>query len=564
MFDEPKDLAVNRLLESPDESSFVLDDSVYEETIKEDEEELQDQELIWEIRRSILTEGEKFEEKIQKDEKPGKKKKIFRRRRLGFLYLILKIFFGYKEFVNPIIPAIEGEEIEESLISGKIKQVGTREVEIERFQPLEKLEEKEEVKVKKKEETPFLKFTKRIGIKKSIGKFRKKFFTSNYIMGLDIGTNSVKLILVNKEKGGFSVEGYGIEEFSIKKGDKNTVKNLTYSINKIINREDLKISEVVVSFSDIPVMIKTEEFPGLNKKELNEAILWKVKKELSREFDDPIFRYKIIGSVKDKINVLIVVTSKKELDKNLNLLKEMGITPSKLTFPQLAIFDCFKYYYPGESEDGSLIVDIGGYKSTFIFIKNGIIELVRDINIGGENFTEALTGKKNINGTSLEIDYEKAEELKYDYGISFEGSVGKTPIGIPISQIGILLKPSIDKLISEIRRSLEFYSKMHPSSRIDNYYLTGGSSRLINLREVLSREIGVNFNNLDFFSKLNLSENVDSPDVFYRSAYSLTCALGLVIEGLDDFNFIYQDFKEERKKKLFNVISVISGILLLI
>jgi len=574
MFDKPKDTAISRLLEVPDLSLFVLEDEEYSEAMKTEEDEFHDHDLIVEIRRNILVEKEETVKK-DKDEQTGEKEKDIKRkkpRRLYFLRLILKMLFGYKEFMRPVIfTPLEEEEETESFHGAKIKQIEPTRVEIESFrarESLEELEEKKKVVEKKKEGNPFARFSKKFGFDKNLNKIHKKFLTSNYLIGLDIGTHSVKYVFIKKDKDILVLEKYSIQEIPAMASEEDINKKLLYSINKIVKEEEVNISEVVVNFSKIPTETKIIQIPKLKKKEAHDAILWKVKKELPEDYNDAVIRYQFTDSIEeknvDKKNVLVFIVHKRDIDINLKFLRDMGIIPTKVTFTPLSIFSYLKYYYPQESDEGSIVIDLGGYKTLIMIIERGLIKIVREINIGGEDFTKALEGKIDVKGKTMEINYDSAKKLKFDYGISSRRSVGNTNIGIPISEVGHLMEPLVEKLAGEIKTSIDFFTKSYPEAKINTVFLTGGGSKLINLKEVLSEKTSYNIKNFETISNLKPSDTIIDGDKLFRDSYLLSNSLGLVVENLNTFNFLSENFRAARGKNLFSLVSGFVGLLLLI
>lgn len=53
------------------------------------------------------------------------------------------------------------------------------------------------------------------------------------------------------------------------------------------------------------------------------------------------------------------------------------------------------------------------------------------------------------------------------------------------------MQPTLTEIVSEIRRSLEFYANREPESPVERILLYGGTSRLENLAELIHQEIGI-------------------------------------------------------------------------
>jgi len=572
MFDSPKNPTINRLLEVPDSMPMLLNDEIYAEAVKLKDDEFQDYELIWEIRRNILADKEekKDEERTGETKKKKKSKRRIKPGRWGFFRLLLKIFFGYKEFVQPVISLAEEEEIEEgeSFQKGEIKQAELPGREFEKIRLPEKTDKQEKREEKKSEINPFTRFTNRINIEKRLAKLTKKYAVSRYVIVIDIGTHSVKYIFAKKEKEFLVVEKYRIEKIPVFENEEDRNKKISFIIRKIAGEAELGIAEVIVVLSEIPTKTRIVQMPKLNKEEAHDAIMWKIKKELSEDTEESVIRYQILDSVEEKdinkVNVLAIIAGKEKIDRKVNLLNSIGIYPTKITFSSLAVFSYFKYFHPEEADEGSVIVDIGGYKSCLLIVERGILKMARDVNTGGEDFTKALEGEISIDDKTYSIDSDNAQKLKFDYGISSSNSVGKTFTGMPIYEVGKRLEPVSEKLFHEIKTSIDFFRKNNPDSHIRHFYLTGGGSHLINLGHIISKPLGLQAKKFNLIPNLKLSDSIIDGDLFYRDSFLLTNSFGLIPENLETFNFLGTGYKENRSIKLFNLIAAGAGILLLV
>ena len=95
------------------------------------------------------------------------------------------------------------------------------------------------------------------------------------------------------------------------------------------------------------------------------------------------------------------------------------------------------------------------------------------------------------------------------------------------------LSPVINELITETRRSLEYYASRYPGANIDRVLLMGGTARLRGLADVLSAELGLPVAVANPFDSVRLSPKSDlTPEYLAEMSPALCTGLGLAIRDM--------------------------------
>jgi len=110
-----------------------------------------------------------------------------------------------------------------------------------------------------------------------------------------------------------------------------------------------------------------------------------------------------------------------------------------------------------------VVVDIGGGTTGLSVLNQGIVVYVADEATGGTQFSLVLSG-------AYKISFEEAEELKKDILRQKEISAVLTPVS---QKVGTIIKKHIDK------------------HNIDEIYLVGGTSCLLDIEKVIEKEVGI-------------------------------------------------------------------------
>jgi cell division ATPase FtsA len=141
-----------------------------------------------------------------------------------------------------------------------------------------------------------------------------------------------------------------------------------------------------------------------------------------------------------------------------------------------------------ENNDYCSQLDLGGKVSIFNIIKNNELIFTRILNVGGDDFTEAIS-------EILKVDWNVAEEIKLNLNIDLEDFANNGNRDIykqykitrkKLKQIYSEFLEIIDGIISEIEISISASGVKDPLPAL---YISGGGSRFTGLKQIFSNSL---------------------------------------------------------------------------
>jgi type IV pilus assembly protein PilM len=93
--------------------------------------------------------------------------------------------------------------------------------------------------------------------------------------------------------------------------------------------------------------------------------------------------------------------------------------------------------------------------------------------------------------------------------------------------------PTLVELVTEIRRSVEYYSNRFPDARVDKILLYGGTACLPNFAEFLAGEVGTGVEVGNPFLRLEVDPGVPQ-DFIEQNAPYMPIVVGLAIRDMID------------------------------
>jgi type IV pilus assembly protein PilM len=374
-------------------------------------------------------------------------------------------------------------------------------------------------------------------------------------LGIDFGTKSIKLVLLRRR-------GKVIEAIRTKVirrpvadvGRKGQIEESVPLIKNAVRGIREQINTVVASVQGPAVVVRRLVVPPMPKSEIKSAIPWVIEKFLPYPIENAIFDYRILGEDEStgEMQLLIAVAEKEWVQRVVSQLKKIGLPPSSITIAPIALENIL--HHLGVEEDHyNVIINIGERVTSINFYLGRQILFSRDIMTAGESIASSLTGKVTYKGKEFTIDSKMAEELKCRYGIPMGQLPEFTENGIPFASIQALIRPTIERLIAEIDRSLKYAERNYEIRNIQRILLTGGSANLINLKESLATALG---SEVDVFDPIRAIESIrDTLDkrsfgIFKKFGVSLSIAFGLALEKGRGLNFLSTGVQDLRKTAL--------------
>jgi len=287
-------------------------------------------------------------------------------------------------------------------------------------------------------------------------------------LGLDIGTRSIKFVQIQHKINKQNLISWGIIEIpptTKKKGGDPPVTILKNLLRGVSNSRIKLIS----SIGGPSVIVRHIKFPPLSDKEIEDSIKWESKTYIPFPLREVNIDYQILkrSSKNKQVDVLLVAVTKKLLKEHLESLHYIQVNPHIVDINSLALVNSFTMNNDCKEERATVLLDIGASTSILNIYRKNNFFFTRDIPIAGDVFTSHIQKKDQLN-------YEEAENSKRDKGFSLN-----------------TIKPALDNLIKEIRRSLIYYDNQTARRGFGRVILSGGSSRLSGLAGYLSEELGL-------------------------------------------------------------------------
>jgi type IV pilus assembly protein PilM len=340
------------------------------------------------------------------------------------------------------------------------------------------------------------------------------------LIGLDIGSSSVKIVELSQAiGGGLRLERYAIEPLprgAVVDGNIDKIEVVAEAVKRAWRRAGCKIKNVSMALPASAVITKRIALPAnLREEELEMQVESEANQYIPFALDEVSLDFQVLGAIPnapDDVEVLIAASRKEKVEDRMAVAQAAGLKP--------------------------VVVDVESYA-----MRSALERLIGQLPNSGEGLVIAVfyVGANTTSVTVMhdgEAIYEREQpfggqqptgDIARTYGIPAEEAELKKRSGdLPANYETEVLRPFIDAAATEITRALQFFFTSTPYTRVDQIMLSGGSAVLAGLPEALMERAQVPTSVISPFKGMEISAGVRDKQLRLDAPALLTpCGLAM-------------------------------------
>lgn len=360
----------------------------------------------------------------------------------------------------------------------------------------------------------------------------------NQLVGLDIGSHSIKVAEILNTKKGLILQSFGIAGLphnAISEGSIKEMELVASVIKKLLSNLKVKNKNIATSISGFSVIVKKIIVDRRADSELEASIHDEAEQYIPFDISDVNLDFEILETpsgeegaqesekdepekspASDSMDVMLVAAKKDMVEDYVSLLQLAGINPMILDVDAFALQNAFEISV--ENPDGCYaLINVGAEELGINAVKDGVSIFTRDSSYGGSQITESIMNKFNVS-------FEEAEKIK----------LGGSKPGDHKADLEEIFTNVVSGWGQEIKRALDFLSSTYPDETIEKLYLSGGSSRIPGFRKYLELETELPVEELNPFANLQINEKVFDPAYLSYMGPQAAVAIGLALRSIGD------------------------------
>jgi len=312
------------------------------------------------------------------------------------------------------------------------------------------------------------------------------------VVGLDIGSSSVKAVELAPSGKGFKVAAFASEPVppdAIVDGAIIDAGAVADAIRRIFEHRGFKAKEVAASLSGSAVIVKKISLPVMTPAELYESIYWEAEQYIPFDVQDVNLDYQILeaGSPDSKgtMDVLLVAAKKEKIADYTGVITQAGRTPVIVDVDAFALQNAYEANYGIDAGAVVALLNAGASAINVNIIVGDQSVFTRDISLGGNAYTEAVQRELNLS-------FDQAEQVK-------RGAVIE---GVEPDDVQAVLHATSENVLLEVQKTFDFFKSTTGLDRINRIMISGGAARVAGFEDVLRERFDTPMEMLDPFRQI--------------------------------------------------------------
>jgi type IV pilus assembly protein PilM len=345
------------------------------------------------------------------------------------------------------------------------------------------------------------------------------FFNKKKILGLDIGTSTIKLVELDRTKKGASLVSFAIAPTppqSFASGEILDTQAIGNSVKDLLNKTGTKRQHLAVGLGGASVIVKRITIPRMERELVSEQIRWEAEQYIPYDINEVNLGFEILrtGSSAENMDLLLIAAISSHVFKYAEAAQICGLQCEVVDVNGFALANCFKENYG--SMDGQTIglLNMGATATNVAVIENGEVVFCRDIPVGGLTYTQDLQ-------KALSVSLEEAESMKLSV------AAGQAP-----TEAEAAIKGTHEMVVEEVRGSLDFFQNTNRNKGIQRIFVSGGGSKTPGFIEGL-KALG-KIDRLDPFFSVEVDKRKFSADYINQIRDLSAIAMGLGFRQVGD------------------------------
>ncbi len=356
---------------------------------------------------------------------------------------------------------------------------------------------------------------------------------SNTVWGIDIGQCALKALECRpheKDSDRMVVESFDYIEYPkiLSQPEAEPEELVREALELFLSRNDLTGSTVAISVAGQSGLARFIKLPPVESKKIPDIVKYEARQQIPFSLEDVVWDYQQLtgGSEEDEFalepEVGLFAMKRDQVARALQPLEAAGIEVDIIQLTPLAVYNyvCFdrlddlksRSYDPQDPPESTVVISLGT-DTTDLVVTNGYRVWQRNIPIGGNHFTRALSKE-------LKLTFIKAEHLKRN----------ATQADDP-KAVFQAMRPIFSDLLAEIQRSLGYFTSIEKTAKIGDAIALGNAMKLPGLQRYLTQNLEQEVKPIEQFDRLSAGSSSGSTP-FKENILSFAVAYGLCIQGM--------------------------------
>ncbi len=370
--------------------------------------------------------------------------------------------------------------------------------------------------------------------------------STQYAVGIDVGAHALKAVVLRKRGTHVAI----VRAASIELGDlafldpsERKDRRIAELLRLALRRGRIRARNAAAGLAGRDFFVKYLHVPPITPEKLRRLIEFETSEDPTAGGKGQTSDFILLdvptklefGPKAEEFTVLVAMARDDTLRRHLGILRRAGLATEGLTLHAIALFNAYVHAKDEAiyNDKTTLLVDIGAQHAEVVVQRNAKLLFVRNLTIGGDNFTQAVQEE-------FHLPIREAEELKIAQGAllpSHFDVAAELDTSTPEARLSAALLEPAENIYNTLQATIKYCQTQlrMPTLRIDEVVLSGRCARLRGLRELLAHRFHVPVETFDPLANIDTSPLPPAlrAEVAGDTA-GFAVAIGLALRELDE------------------------------
>jgi type IV pilus assembly protein PilM len=348
--------------------------------------------------------------------------------------------------------------------------------------------------------------------------------------GLDIGQAGLKAIRLEindaTEQAVATAFEYIAHPKILSQPDAIPEELIAQAIDKFLKQNDIENDLLAISVPGQSALARFIQLPPVEASKVSEIVKYEARQQIPFALEDVVWDYQTLGKGTEESGFLLeaevglFAMKRDQVNNHLRPFTNAGLEIELIQIAPLALYNFLSFDQLGirlgdeavAMDSYTILLDMGADNTTLL-VSNGQKIWIRNVPIGGNHFTRALTKE-------MKLTFAKAEHLKCN--------ATKSPDPRSVFQA---LRPVFNDYVSEIQRSIGYFSSVNREAKIVKVVGLGNGFKLAGLQKFLQQNLQYEVERVESFDAITTDSFKDAA-LFEENILSFPVCYGVALQAL--------------------------------
>jgi type IV pilus assembly protein PilM len=348
--------------------------------------------------------------------------------------------------------------------------------------------------------------------------------------GVDIGQSGLKAIRLQINDATEQVVATAFDYIAhpkiLSQPDAIPEELIAQALEKFLKQNDIENDLLAISVPGQSALARFIQLPPVEASKVSEIVKYEARQQIPFALEDVVWDYQTLGKGTEESGFLLeaevglFAMKRDQVNNQLRPFTNAQLEVELIQIAPLALYNFLSFDQLGirlgdetvAMDSYTILLDMGA-DNTMLLVSNGQKIWIRNVPIGGNHFTRALTKE-------MKLTFAKAEHLKCN--------ATKSPDPRSVFQA---LRPVFNDYVSEIQRSIGYFSSVNREAKISKVVGLGNGFKLAGLQKFLQQNLQYEVERVESFSAITTDSFKDAA-LFEENILSFPVCYGVALQAL--------------------------------